>query len=197
VSHDTIIHRIVRPAVRRVAPTGVTPNQITTLRLLGGIAAALAFAGPAPWPAIGGGIFLLSMLLDRADGELARQTRQFSAGGHRYDLISDCSSNIIAFIGIGVGLMHSLDFTGPLLGVVAGLGIGALFWQLNVLKLGELRGYQIAPGLTVDPDDAMVFVPVLVWLGLSEPMLWAAAVITPLAALWLGLTGRRRDRIAS
>ena len=75
MSHDTIIHRIVRPAVRRVALTGVTPNQITTLRLLGGIAAALAFAGPAPWPAIGGGIFLFSMLLDRADGELARQTR--------------------------------------------------------------------------------------------------------------------------
>ncbi|MDT8277174.1 CDP-alcohol phosphatidyltransferase family protein [Roseomonas mucosa] len=197
MSHDTIIHRIVRPAVRRVALTGVTPNQITTLRLLGGIAAALAFAGPSPWPAIGGGIFLFSMLLDRADGELARQTRQFSAGGHRYDLISDCSSGIIAFIGIGVGLMPILDLTGPLLGVVAGLGIGALFWQLNVLKLGELRGYQIAPGLTVDPDDAMVFVPVLVWLGLSEPMLWAAAVITPLAALWLGLTGRRRDRIAS
>jgi hypothetical protein len=196
VSANTAIHRIVRPVVRAIAPSGVTPNQITTLRLITGIAAALAFAwDDGPWQDIGGAIFLLSMLLDRADGELARQTGQSSPGGHRYDLISDCTSNIIAFLGIGIGQMAHLGLLGPLLGAAAGLAVGTLFWQLHILRIGNLRGYELTPGTIIDPDDLMVFVPVLIWCGATVPMLWAAAVITPLAALWLGISGTRRERI--
>ncbi|MFT8243588.1 CDP-alcohol phosphatidyltransferase family protein [Roseomonas sp. BN140053] len=197
MSHDTLIHRIVRPVVRAVAPTGITPNQVTTLRVLAGAAAAACFAGPGSWPAIGGAVFLFSMMLDRADGELARQTRQFSAFGHRYDLVSDCSANAVAFLGIGVGLFGTLGLLGPLLGALAGCGIGVLFWQINVLKLEEVRGYSLAPGVTVDPDDAMAFVPVLVWCGAALPMLILAAVVTPLAALWLGLRSGRRGGAAT
>ncbi|WP_426954597.1 CDP-alcohol phosphatidyltransferase family protein [Muricoccus radiodurans] len=195
MSADTVIHRIVRPAVRAVAPSGITPNQITTVRIATGIAAALAFAWDAgAWQAVGGGIFLFSMLLDRADGELARQTGQSSPGGHLYDLCGDCFSNIIAFLGIGIGQAAHLGALGPLLGSVAGAGIGVLFWQLNVLRLGSLRGYTLAPGILVDPDDLLVFVPLLIWCGAAVPMLWAAAIITPLAALWLAVAGARRSR---
>jgi phosphatidylglycerophosphate synthase len=196
VSSNTLIHRIVRPTVRAVAPTGVTPNQITTLRLVTGTAAAAAFAvGGTLWPAIGGAIFVLSMLLDRADGELARQTGQSSPGGHRYDLISDCASNIMAFIGIGIGAMPQLGLLGPLLGALAGTGIGALFWQLNALRLVELRPYSAwNDRFNADPDDAMIFVPILLWLGAAIPTLVAAAVITPLAALWIGFGGASASR---
>jgi len=193
VSTNTLIHRIVRPAVRRIAPTRSTPSHITTLRLLWGIAAALAFAqGEALWLAIGGGIFTLSMLLDRADGELARQTGRSSVSGHRYDLVSDCASNVIAFIGIGVGVVPVLGILGPLLGVLAGAGIGALFWQINAQKLVELRPYSAWDDrFNADPDDALILVPLLVWIGAAVPTLIAAAVITPLAALWIGFTGSR------
>jgi archaetidylinositol phosphate synthase len=198
LSTNTLIHRIVRPAVRRIAHTRVTPNHITTLRLVTGIAAAAAFAqGGTLWPAIGGGIFLVSMLLDRADGELARQTRRSSAAGHRYDLVSDCASNIMAFLGIGIGAIPALGLMGPMLGLLAGLGIGALFWQLNALKLVEIRPYSAwNDRFNADPDDSMVFVPLLVWCGAAIPTLIAAAVITPLAALWIGFagTGAVRDR---
>lgn len=193
MSTNTLIHRIVRPVIHRIAHTRITPNHITTLRLLTGAAAALAFAqGEALWLAIGGCIFLLSMLLDRADGELARQTGRASVNGHRYDLVSDCTSNILAFIGIGVGAVPALGVLGPLLGVVAGAGIGALFWQLNVLKLVESRPFSAWDDrFNADPDDAMVFVPLLVWAGAVVPTLIAAAAITPLAALWIGFTGSR------
>lgn len=194
MSSNTIVHRAVRPIVRAVAPSGVTPNQITTLRLATGILAAIAFAGEDSWPAIGGVIFLLSFFLDRADGELARQTGQSSPGGHRYDLISDCTSNIIAFIGLGLGAGAQPGLLGPVLGVVAGAGIGALFWQLHILRIGTLRGYELAPGIIIDPDDLIALVPVLVWIGATAPMLVAAAVITPIAAIWLGLTGARQAR---
>lgn len=195
MSSNTIVHRAVRPLVRTIAPSGVTPNQITTLRLATGIAAALAFAGEGHWPAIGGAIFLLSFFLDRADGELARQTGQSSPGGHRYDLLSDCTSNIIAFIGLGLGAGAQPGLLGPALGIVAGAGIGALFWQLHILRIGTLRGYELAPGIIIDPDDLIALVPILVWLGATAPMLVAAAVITPVAALWLGLTGARQAQL--
>ena len=192
MSHDTLIHRLVRPAVRAVAPSGITPNTVTTLRIGTGMAAAAAFACAPPWPAIGAAVMLLSLALDRADGELARQTNQMSAGGHRYDLFSDGFSNIIAFLGLGIGQWDSLGWAGPALGALAGAGIGTLFWQLNVAGLASVQAWRPAPGIAVDPDDLMVLVPVLVWLGLTTPMLVAAAIITPALALGLGVLGRRR-----
>ncbi len=195
MSTNTLIHRIVRPAVRAIAPTGVTPNHITALRLVTGIAAALAFAiGGVLWPAIGGGIFVFSMLLDRADGELARQTGQSSPTGYWYDIISDCASNVLAMFGIGAGLFTSVGALGPVLGAVAGTGIGVLFWQLFSLRLAQPQGYEVWRGVVVDPDDALILVPVFVWTGTAFPMLVIAAVVTPLAALWLGLRGSQPRR---
>jgi phosphatidylglycerophosphate synthase len=193
MSHDTLIHRIIRPVVRRIAPTGVTPNQLTTVRLVTGIAAAAGFALGGGWADAGGVMFLLSMLFDRADGELARQTGQMSPSGHRYDLMTDCFTEAIAFIGIGVGLARDGFGTAPvLLGIIAGLGIGVLFWQLNVMKVVELSRYAMRQcGVVIDPDDALALVPVLIWLGLAWPMLIVAAVATPAGGLWLGLLSRR------
>ena len=198
MSHDTIIHRLVRPAVQWVVPIGVTPNQLTTLRLLTGLAAAAMFAhGEIVWLDIGGVSFLLSMLLDRADGELARQTGRTSLAGYRYDLISDCIVSVAAFIGLGFGLVSSLGPGAILLGLAAGMGVGGLFWQLNILALASPRSYAFWNGrIVVDPDDAMIFVPVLIWLGAAQPELIAAAAITPAAVLGLALYSfhsRRRN----
>ena len=191
MSHDTVIHRIVRAPVRLAARTGIAPNHITTVRLLTGLAAAACFAaGTRGWLVLGGAVFLVSMLLDRADGELARQTGQMSAWGHRYDLAADCTAGMLCFVGLGIGLAdaHAAAWW---LGLLAGIGIGGLFLELNVLGLASVRGYPIGGGLSADPDDLMVFVPILIWVGLAWPMLVAAAAITPLAAVAVALLGRR------
>ena len=186
MSHDTVIHRIVRPAVRVAARSRITPNQITTLRLVTGLGAAACFAvGTGSWRAIGGLVFLLSMLLDRADGELARQTGQMSLAGYRYDLAADWIASMATFVGLGIGLGM------PWVGALAGVGIGILFAELNVFDLASVRGYRLGPNLTVDPDDAMIFVPILIWLGLAMPMTVAASIITPLAALCVAVLGLR------
>lgn len=193
LSHNTVFHRIVRPAVRVAARTRLTPNHITTVRLLSGLAAAACFAGGTTgWMAIGGLVFVLSMLLDRADGELARQTGQMSLWGYRYDLACDCVASMATFVGLGIGLAGPHGAPAIWLGLLAGLGIGTLFAELNVLNFADVRGYQLTEGITFDPDDAMILVPVLVWLGLAWPMTIAAAIITPLAALFLAWSGLRR-----
>jgi len=195
MSQNTLIHGLVRPAVRAVAAhTGLTPNHVTTLRLATGLMASMIFAqGTYGWAAIiGGCIFLLSMLLDRADGELARHTNQMSVAGHRYDLVSDCMVGISTFIGIGIGVGHTAGLNALWLGALAGLGIGVLFLELDVLKIASARGYDLFGRIRVDPDDAVIVVPVLVWCDLAAPMLIAAALVTPLAALGIGAIGLLR-----
>src|SRR5258707_11385458 len=118
MSQNTLIHGLVRPAVRALAAhTGLTPNHLTALRLTTGLAAAMIFAQRTyGWVSIIGGlIFLLSMLLDRADGELARHTNQMSVGGDRYDLGSDGIGGFSTFIGIVIRGGHTagLDRLSP------------------------------------------------------------------------------------
>ena len=90
LSHDTLLHRLVRPAARQLAPTRLRPNHLTALRIATALAAAAAFARGTPaaiWA--GSGLFTVSAVLDRADGELARLTGRFSGLGHKLDLISE------------------------------------------------------------------------------------------------------------
>jgi archaetidylinositol phosphate synthase len=196
MSHDTVIHRLVRPAVRVAARTGLTPNQVTTVRLATGLAASVMFAnGTYGWMVIGGMVFLFSMLLDRADGELARQTDRMSAGGHRYDLAADGIASVATFVGLGIGLAHTGGRSALWFGVLAGFGIGALFLELNVMKVVSVCGHDLFGGrITVDPDDAMILVPILIWCNLAGPMVIVAAVITSCAAMGVGALGFVRGR---
>jgi phosphatidylglycerophosphate synthase len=196
MSHDTLIHRLVRPCVRLIATTRVTPNQLTTLRLLTGLGAAALFArGHGIWFNAAGVLFLISMLFDRADGELARQTGQMSLAGYHYDIWSDCAANVAIFVGVGIGLAAPdtrLGVANIWLGGLAGFAIAILFWELYVLKLVSVQGYNLLNGrLLIDPDDAMVLVPILVWFGFAQPMLIAAAIVAPVVASWLAFSAFR------
>lgn len=201
ISHNTWLHRIARVGVRPLVGTRVTPNHLTTARLACGLAAAAAFAaGTHGWTLAGAAIFILAMLLDRADGELARMSGATSPRGHLYDLLADGLSNSAAFIGIGIGLSQAGGLFGPIalpLGIVAGLATA--FAEILVIRmdalgiqptqeLGGVRGF--------DPDDAMVIVPVAVAVGLDGPLLVAAAVGGPgvLAFFtWKAMQGRSGD----
>lgn len=198
MSHDTIVHRAVRPAVLRLARTRVTPDHLTALRFATGLLAAVAFAqGEDFWVDVGAGIFLVSAFLDRADGELARQTRRFSRHGHRYDLIADSTAGIMAFIGLGLGATGGpLGPLAAILGLLAGVGVAALFWQINVQDLGSLPQYITRSGrVLVDPDDVMLVVPVLLWCFGAEPVVVATGTVPPMIALWKALSHRRRGAL--
>lgn len=194
MSHDTTLHRLVRPAVHLAARAHLTPNQITTMRLATGLAAAAFFAQEAyGWMAIGGLFFLLSMLLDRLDGALAREYDLMSLAGYRYDLASDCAASVATFIGLGIGASYAAGPGALWFGMLAGAGIGVLFLELNVLKVASVRGYVLFGGrLVVDPDDAMIFVPILVWCGLASLTVVVAGVMAPLAAVGVGVLGLRQ-----
>ena len=188
ISHNTWIHRIVRVGVRPLVNTPVTPNHLTTLRLMTGIGAACAFAVDTPVVRmIGVAVMAVSLLLDRADGELARQSGRTSQTGHRYDLIADGLSNGAVFIGIGIGLADSvLGLWALALGLVTGAAaVGGELLLMRLDTLGLQNTAQIGGRWGFDPDDGMFLVPLAVALGFSLQLLVVAFVGAMAAAILL------------
>lgn len=186
---------MARWAIRPLVHTRVTPNQLTTVRLITAILAAAAFAvGTHEWSFYGGWIFIVSAFFDRADGELARLSNRTSPGGHLYDLRCDLLASTLAFMGIGIGLRNGP--IGPwsvLLGFVAGVGIAMIFWLIEVIRAARKDGKHVYPTHGgFDPDDGLFLVGPMAWLG--APVLWpllvAAAIGAPLFACWTAYLGR-------
>ena len=182
--------------MRPLASTSITPNQVTTLRLVTGLGAAVAFALGGGWRISGGALFLVSLLLDRADGELARLSGKMSSGGYRYDLTCDCIATVATFIGLGVGLYDTLGPLAIVLGVEAGASVVTVFYQINVLKVASTSGPGLDGRILADADDAMLGLPVLIWLGLSKLALVLAGTATPVIVMALLLRERLKARRA-
>ena len=199
ISHNTWIHRIARVAVRPLVGTPVTPNHLTTLRLATGLAAAGALAvGASPWQHVGAAIFVVSLVLDRADGELARLAGKTSPGGHTYDLIADAAADALVFVGLGVGLREStLGQWAIPMGMAAGVAVAAIFWL--VMRVEAVEGERAAelPGIAgFDVDDSILIVPIAVWLGEPVPLLVAATIGAPAFAMFFVLVLLRRRAAA-
>ncbi|MDH3315768.1 MAG: CDP-alcohol phosphatidyltransferase family protein [Gammaproteobacteria bacterium] len=197
MSHDTWIHRGVRTLVRPLARTPVTPNHLTTARLFTGLGAAAAFTtGEDSWIRAGAVLFVVSMAFDRADGELARVSGKTSRFGHFFDLATDAVCNAAVLAGIGVGLRAgAFGDWAILMGLTAGLSVASIFYM--VIRIEQQLGQGSSafdPQFGVDPDDAMIVIPIVMWLGYGEALLAAAAVMAPLSMIIIAVVFRRRGR---
>lgn len=188
-------HILARALVRPLLGTWVRPNHITTLRLLTGAAACLLFAqGTKEGTNWGGGLWLLSALLDRADGELARIGNMMSPGGHVYDYYADTVINSSFFLSIGIGLRHTwlAGWSIPL-GVISALSIFLCSLFSEWLELRSPPGTRAYSGKWgFDPDDALYLMAPLAWLGWLSPVLVGASVG---ATLMMVITGVRLMRL--
>ena len=67
--------------------------------------------------------------------DLARLSGRTSALGHRFDLCSDYSANILVFVGMGFGLQDGpLGAAAIALGALAGSAIGVIFWLVRYVE---------------------------------------------------------------
>jgi archaetidylinositol phosphate synthase len=186
MSHDTWIHRVARVCVRPLLGTSVTPNHLTAARLASGIvAAALIASAQTHWAIVGCVVFLISMLLDRADGELARLSGRTTPGGHRFDLWTDAICDTLVVFALGVAQRDG-DFGAW--AIVMGIGAAACVALIFVAVLNIDK--QLGPGSVTftatagfDPDDFIAIIPLSVVFGVGDWTLAAATVATPLAAI--------------
>ena len=183
---------MARGVVRPMIGTGVTPNHLTTLRLLTGVAACAALAaGPRVHGAIfwGGLLWVLSAFLDRMDGELARIGNMMSPGGHHYDYMVDNGVNCLFFLAIGIGLRHATLLGADLglwtlaMGLVASAGLMLCNWMSERYeqRLPGERTWSGAWGF--HPDDALYLLGPAAWLGWLLPILVASALAISVMAL--------------
>ena len=87
-----------------LAATPLTPNQITALSLLAGLAGAWCFTVAAwRWDVAGGVLLILCYTLDNCDGEIARLKRMWSAWGARFDDLADWLVDGAFFAALGYG----------------------------------------------------------------------------------------------
>jgi len=118
----------------RLAPHGVTPNQMTIVSTLVGLAAAPFFLSASPAvQVIGGLLFVAHSVLDGCDGELARLTFRESRLGGLLDFFSDNLVHVAIFTCMAVGWSLVEGASWPLfLGALAVLGTagsaGAVYW---------------------------------------------------------------------
>ena len=178
-------HLLARRLVQPLVGTAITPNHVTTLRLLSGLAACICFAlGSREGMVWGGVLWLLSALLDRPDGELARIANMMSEDGHRYDYLTDVLVNSAFFLAIGIGLRNGWFGTWSIaMGVVAGAALFLCMWWSELLERrspSNTRAYRGRWGF--DPDDALYLMAPLAWLGWLEPVLAGAALVAPIIA---------------
>jgi phosphatidylglycerophosphate synthase len=110
--------------VKAVQPTSITPNQITFVSLIMGLASGYCYWQGTPQYLLWGAILLfLTNLFDCADGMLARVRKSSSLTGYLFDGLVDYTTNTAVI----VGMLHGLSVTGAsplfiwLIGVPAGL----------------------------------------------------------------------------
>ena len=205
--NDTWTHALARYAVRPLIGTGVTPNHLTTLRLLSGVGACVCLAlgpdllhGALFW---GGVLWVLSAFLDRADGELARIGNMMSPGGHRYDYLVDNGVNSLFFLAIGIGMRHATLFGYPFgtwavgLGVVSSTALLLCNWMSELYEARQAGDARIYPGgWGFHPDDALYLLGPACWLGWLLPVLLGASVGTSVMAVVIAVRLLRQPRSA-
>ena len=185
--------RIARVAARPLARASIAPNLVTSASLLLAIACTLLYAMGSTAADIGAVCFILAFWLDHVDGELARMTDRTSPLGHYYDLAAGGVLLTGLFVGMGYGLPdNALGGYAPLLGVVAGITIAAIF----VLRMGvEERGGKAATAQNnvfgFETEDVMYLIGPITWLDGLETFLLLTAVGAPIYALYALWHGRR------
>jgi archaetidylinositol phosphate synthase len=200
VAANTWSHRLARFLVAPLRDTGVTPNHLTTLRLATGLGAAAALTqGEARWDVWAGFLWVLSTLLDYADGELARMTGKTSAFGHVYDYTTDVLVNALFFVSVGIGLQGSLlGWWAVPMGTLAGASIVASSMLAEAIEKRDAAGAKLVPSAGgFDLEHIMYLFALAAWFGLLLPLLVGAAVGAPLAALSLAWLWCRRQPAAA
>ncbi len=179
----------------RIVRTSVTPNQITLGGAGIGMIGALLLAWGSYWPQLFGSLlFLLCIIVDGVDGEIARLKMQESPGGHRLDIIADNVVHIAIFTGLALGLYRGsgdpvyLQLLGVLLGGFALCGI-AVYQCILKRSPEELErsGLTLKIMVLMSNRDFAYILVILALLGLLHWFLIGAAGGTYLfaATLWM------------
>jgi len=171
-------------------PLPVTPNHVTTLSLLIGLAGAALLAGRTYGLQVIGAFLLWSCcVLDGCDGELARLKLLCSPAGARYDALVDNIVHLAVFIAVPVQIQRmrpDADIRLPGFLLLSGFFLSAFWvWRLILSRRKDLRGPSAPVFERLASRDFIYLILLLTLVRRLEWFLWAAAVGSHL--FWLVL----------
>jgi 1L-myo-inositol 1-phosphate cytidylyltransferase / CDP-L-myo-inositol myo-inositolphosphotransferase len=141
---------------RRLAPTAVTPTQVTLVSIAIGLCGAPFFLSAHwYWQTAGALLFLLHSIVDGCDGELARLKFQESRYGGILDFWGDNIVHLATFACIAAGWALSANAAWPLLlgaAAVAGTMGSASFLYWQRLRTKDGSG-PLFTSVSSSPDD--------------------------------------------
>jgi phosphatidylglycerophosphate synthase len=141
---------------RRLAPTAVTPTQVTLVSIAIGLCGAPFFLSALwYWQTAGALLFLLHSIVDGCDGELARLKFQESRYGGILDFWGDNIVHLATFACIAAGWALSAEAAWPLLlgaAAVAGTMGSASFLYWQRLRTKDGSG-PLFTSVSSTPDD--------------------------------------------
>ena len=150
---DRVLHRRLSRRVSAAAVRiGASPNVITLGSLAAGLAAAVCLAadGLAVW-SLAVPLYLVAVVLDHADGEVARATGRTSPFGHWFDLAVDTVVHLTLVLAMGAAAERVGFWAGNELGVSAAVGVVLSAAAASAWPLGEAaRGGNAAVGQVLD-----------------------------------------------
>ena len=117
-----------RWVVRLLYPTSVTPNQITVLSLIFGLASAGFYISEIPNALVWGAVFLYGkVFLDNVDGNLARVRGTTSRFGRFLDSLADFLVTVLVYFAVTIVLVRNTGM--PEYWVLGLLGLAVCFLQ--------------------------------------------------------------------
>jgi phosphatidylglycerophosphate synthase len=194
--------RLARWLVTPLKHTRISPNHLTTLRLLIGTSCAVAFGvGGYGFANLGALLLVLSNFVDHTDGELARVSGKTSRFGHFYDLICDAFVTIALFVGIGIGVGSThggftlasfgafgggVRITPTMLGWLAGVAVALIFLlRMRIEEREGKSGTRQASLAGFETEDVLYLMPLVTLFDGTHGFLIASAIGAPLFALWV------------
>jgi phosphatidylglycerophosphate synthase len=131
---------------RHVAPTAITPNQLTYLMTVCGVLAAPALLVPGIAGAVLGVVAVqLYLLLDCVDGEIARWKKQFSLSGVYLDRVGAYLCDAAVLVGFGLRAADlwgdgRIDWLWAFLGTLAALGAVLIKAETDLVGVARHQG---------------------------------------------------------
>ncbi len=141
---------VSRAAIR----AGIGANTLTGLMIVVGLASAAVFSAPGWWPLIGVAGIELYLLLDCADGEVARWNRATSATGVYLDRFGHYVVEAAIPIGLGLRAAGWAIDGWVILGLVAAVLILVSKAETDLVDMARLHS-----GLAKMPDSARQMKP--------------------------------------
>lgn len=190
-----VVRKLSKPLSALAIRLRLSPNLVTVMSFIVGLAAALSFAQGSRWALILGALLLqLSLILDCVDGEVARATHRFSVIGAWLDASTDRVKEYAAYAGLAAGAV----VTGVESQAAWGIALVLMIVQTarhmgdyNFAAIQKMRETSLPAAYIDEPGDPWGESPssYSVRLNTRTSLRWAKKIIhMPIGERWLVLS---------